>query len=176
MKDRSTLFLLLLVLLVSSCDIEDSEPLIVQGVKPIYAENIAADHLALTAAQPVERLGKIYTKDNLLFIGEQGRGIHIYDNTDPDNPKNLHFLEIYGSREIAIKGNLLYVDNFQDLVAIDISDLANPREVSRVKAVYELGNGMYPSDFTGYFECVDRKRGVVIGWEDAQLTDPKCMR
>ncbi|MEL6635116.1 MAG: hypothetical protein AAFW73_24765 [Bacteroidota bacterium] len=176
MKHRWIPLLAFLILLLGACGEEAEENQFVQGLQPIYAEDLSPEHLVLLPPQPVESLGKIYTKDQLLFIGEQGRGIHIYDNTNPEQPINLHFLEIFGSQEIAIRGNILYVDNFQDLVAIDISDLSNPREVSRVKGVYELGNGLFPTEYSGYFECVDRRRGVVIGWEDALLTDPQCLR
>jgi len=38
------------------------------------------------------------------------------------------------------------------------------------------GSGMFPAGYSGYFECVDSEKGVVIGWEEATLSNPECWR
>ena len=49
-------------------------------------------------AQNLENPGKIYVKDNYLFINELKKGIHVIDNTNPSLPKAISFIQILGSR------------------------------------------------------------------------------
>ena len=64
------------------------------------------------------------------------KGVHIIDNTSPSHPVNLGFIEIPGNADIAIKNNILYADSYVDLVALDISDVNDIREVDRVKDIF----------------------------------------
>lgn len=85
------------------------------------------------------RPGKIYTKGNYLFINEIKEGIHVVDNSDPANPRFVSFIVIPGNGDIAVRNNILYADSFSDLVALDISDPENAKEVSRVQNVFRSG-------------------------------------
>ncbi len=70
----------------------------------------------------LSRPGKIYSKEHL-FIVDKYRGIHIYDQTDPQNPTRLAFIPIIGALEISIQGNVLYTNSFTDLVAINLDNI-----------------------------------------------------
>ena len=61
-------------------------------------------------AQELENPGKIYVKDNYLFINEVKKGIHVIDNTNPASPKAISFIQILGNIDIAVKDNILYAD------------------------------------------------------------------
>ncbi len=74
----------------------------------------------------VENPGKIYIKGQYIFLNEVDRGIHVIDNSNPGNPKNIAFINIPGNVDMAVKGNILYADLYSDLLAIDIS---NPQQV-----------------------------------------------
>ena len=74
-------------------------------------------------AHDLEQTGKIYFKDGYLFINEPNEGVHVIDNHDPANPENIAFINIPGSFDIAVRGNILFSDSYIDLVAIDISDI-----------------------------------------------------
>lgn len=82
---------------------------------------------------------KIYTKDNYLFISEAKKGVHILDNSNPSNPVKVSFIEIPGVVDMAVRNNTLYVDSYMDLVAIDISNPLNIKEVGRVKNTFAYG-------------------------------------
>ena len=73
----------------------------------------------------IEEFGKIYTKDNYLYINEPNVGVHVFDNSDINNPVKKTFLNIIGNVDIAIKGNKLYADSLVDLLVFNISDLSN---------------------------------------------------
>ena len=93
-----------------------------------------------------------------------------------ENPQNVKFIAIPGVLDIAIKNNILYADNFTDLVALNIADLENIEVVNRVENLYPEHQNYYPANFEGYFECVDPEKGVVIGWEEVELRNPQCRR
>ncbi len=119
------------------------------------------------SSQPfsLQKPGKIYLKDDLIFINEDLRGIHVFDNSDPSHPVNLGYLDIPGNVDMAVRGDILYADSYVDLVALDISDPANIQEVGRAKKIFPYilpptGND-YPIDYTK----VDETKGVVIGWK-----------
>ena len=108
--------------------------------------------------------GKIYFKDGYIFVNEEMKGIHIIDNRNPRSPQNLKFVEIPGNVDIAIKNNILYADSYVDLVAIDIADITNPKEVFRVKDVFPYLTPKPKNE--GYrLASVDQEKGVVIDWE-----------
>jgi len=148
----------------------------VEGLKPIYANTDDWQTISSIDVQPIKQLGKIYYKDNLIYVNENLKGIHVIDNSDPTNPTKIKFIQIFGNKDIAIKGDILYADNVADLVSLDISDLDNVHEVGRVKDMYPRVSQNFPEGYNGPFECVDESQGVVIGWEEATLIDPKCSR
>ena len=122
-------------------------------LEPVYtsASEVRASFESMEP-RALENAGKIYRKDHFLFINELGKGIHIFNNNDKTNPVPLSFLNIPGSFDVAVKGDIMYVDSFVDLVALDISDPTNVKLVSRVENV--LSNfdimGFYSSEETGF--------------------------
>jgi hypothetical protein len=108
--------------------------------------------------------GKIYFKDGFIFINEELKGIHIIDNRDPHNPVNTAFIEIPGNIDMAIKNDVLYADSYIDLVAIDISDMTNPKEVERITEVFPY-TVPKATDLNLLMAVVDEKKGVVVDWE-----------
>ena len=148
------------------------------GMKPVYLPAENYQEIRFQPIQPLTESAKIYVKGNLIFAIEQGEGVHIIDNSNPQKPQKIRFLRIFGCNDIAIKGSIMYADNFTDLVAIDFTKLDTPRVVNRVKNMYPNMNGTadYPKKYNGYFECVDPKKGKVIGWKESLLDNPQCRR
>ncbi len=171
------LFFLLCVGLAACHPQKQEIPEQVIGLAPVYA---VGDWQAVRVSepQPIGELGKMYFKDGFIFAGERGKGIHIIDNRDPANPKRVRFVEIAGNTDVAIKGNLLYANNLQDLVVFNIADFDNIRLENRLENVFPqaISEGNYPADYTGFFECVDPQQGVVVYWEERLLHSPQCWR
>lgn len=113
--------------------------------------------------------GKIYFYNNYIFVNEQQKGIHVYDNSNPANPVHHAFINIPGNVDMAIKDNLLYADSYVDLVSIDISDFNNLREVSRVENVFPYI--MPEIDYLYPIAQLDENKGVVIDWKVETVTD-----
>ncbi len=121
------------------------------------------DAVVLSSARELKNTGKIYFKDNFIFINEQLKGVHIIDNSDPSNPVNKGFIEIPGNVDIAIKNTTLYADSYVDMVAIDVSNLDNIHEVSRVTDVFPYTLPPYDKEYR--VAEIDQEKGVVIDWE-----------
>lgn len=155
---KTQLLPLLLVLLAStlwSCNDQCKETRITRRYTPV---SIALKELRSSvkseSSHELVRPGKIYTKDNYLFINEIKTGIHVVDNSDPSNPKFVSFINIPGNGDISVRNNILYADSYTDLVAIDISDPANAKEVSRVQNVFRNGQ------FDGAYWYLNQTNGV----------------
>ena len=172
-----TKFISLFSLLAFLLFFSGSSSFTVEGYKPVYAPSSEARVIKALETRDVETQGKIYIKDHYIYIGDVNRGVHVIDNTDPRNPQKILFIQIYGNHDIAIKGNMMYADNMDDLVVIDISDIYHPLEVKRIEGVYELPNQDYPEDVAWgtYFECADPELGFVVGWVPDLITDPACI-
>ncbi len=173
---RKIICLFFAVGFLTSCLTTTSDDFTTDGLKPIYFSGADWKDVKTSEARSLQNLGKIYYKDQIIYVSEVGKGIHVIDNSDSRNPQPIKFIEVPGAKDIAIKGNILYADNYLDLVALDISDFANIQLVKRVENLYPENQTYYPSDYSGYFECADPDKGLVIGWEEAELKNPGCQR
>jgi hypothetical protein len=120
-------------------------------------------------AQQLSNPGKIYFKDNLLFINEMGQGIHVVDNSNPASPQIISFITIPGNYDLAIRGNILFADSYIDLVALDISDPLKPFEVDRLKDAFP--NVLPPFDQALPIADLDFTKGVVVSWKIREHTE-----
>ena len=160
---RYTFIISLFAVLLSGCMDEYTE--VFTANSPVY---MSYDDLreSVKSTNPIDLVnpGKIYFKDGYIFIVEEMKGIHIIDNRNPSNPQNIKFIEIPGNVDLAIKNNILYADSYIDMVAIDISDISNPKEVNRVKDVFPYMTPA-PKDSALRIASVDKEKGVVVEWE-----------
>jgi len=138
--------------------------------EPVYstkAEVKAA--IGLEAPKTISNAGRIYFKDEILFINETGEGIHIIDNHDPKNPKPLNFLNIPGNYDLAIIGSTLYADSFVDLVVFDISDLTAIEEVGRLEGLF--------NHYNSFGFAADDTKGLITDWQEVKnvtVTESEC--
>jgi hypothetical protein len=168
---------LLLVLLCCQCKPLTPRPnLSSDTYRPVYMPENEATTISIAPPRPLRATGKIYTKDSIVLIQEPGRGIHLIDNHDPRNPRTIAFLAIPGCNDLAMKGTVLYSNNFNDLVALDLSNLSSIRVVKRVENAFPKVSSAYPPYTSVRFECPDPAKGKVVGWEKVTLTNPKCFR
>jgi len=120
-------------------------------------------------ARDIQQPGKIYFKDNYIFLNEVNKGIHVINNQDPSNPVKVTFYEIEGNVDIAIRGNILFADSYIDLVSIDISDILSPVVISRLENAFP--EVLPPFDRGLPIYELDRTKGVVVGWKVETVTE-----
>lgn len=159
---RNILLQLFILVAFTACMDEYTEEFTANSPVYLSYEDLR-DGVKSTESRDLVNPGKIYFKDGYLFIVEEFEGVHIIDNQNPANPQNIGFIEIPGNIDIAIKENILYADSYIDLVAIDISDINNPKEIKRVEEV--LPYTLPPADEDYRFADIDEEKGVVTGWE-----------
>jgi hypothetical protein len=148
----------------------------VQGYAPIYASRQSINTITAQAPMPTTQPGKIYAFGRYLFQVENGSGIHIIDNIDPATARKIAFLKVPMATEIAIKQNFLYTNNLNDLVVFDLSNITAPQLVNRIADAFPAIDQTYPPVSRTSFECADASKGVVIGWEQKMISNPKCRR
>ncbi len=154
--------------LFNSC--EDSTYRIYTGNSPVY---MSYDNLrkAVKVEQnaELENPGKIYFKDNYIFIVEELKGIHVYDNSNPASPVRKAFVNLPGVVDISISGYIMYADSFVDLVVLDVQDINNIHEAGRIKDILPYTVPPAGNDYPMAF--VDEEKGVVIDWEVEKIKE-----
>ena len=125
--------------------------------KPVYktTDEVRANIKSGTS-QAIEHPGKIFIKGTYIFLNEIDKGIHVIDNSNPAQPRNIAFINIPGNEDIAVKGTTLYADLYTDLVAIDIS---NPQNIILKKIV----PGVFPYRY--YSNFIPDSSKVIASWE-----------
>ncbi|GAB3707165.1 hypothetical protein GCM10027592_41060 [Spirosoma flavus] len=141
MKANRLLFLLIVPLFCqTSCTDRCEETRTFRRYTPVTLTlTQVREGVRVEEARDLKQPGKIYTKSGYLFINELKEGIHIIDNRDPSAPKKIAFLRIPGNGDMAVRDNILYADSYMDLVAFDITNPAQPKEVNRVQSVFTNG-------------------------------------
>ncbi len=125
--------------------------------------------VADTSPTEISHPGKIYLYGDFILVNEVRKGIHVVRNVDPANPEVINFIKIPGNIDMAIKNNILYADSYVDLVAIDISDLNDIREVARFEDLFSWSLPPYePNTRVG---PVDESQGVVVSWNVVEVTE-----
>ncbi|MGB8491877.1 MAG: hypothetical protein WCE64_12545 [Bacteroidales bacterium] len=169
---RTSITLLVLATFLTGCMDRTVERLTYKANVPVYM-SFKEFRSSFKKSEPVDinHPGKIYFKDNFLFVNEYGKGIHVIDNSDPSNPQKRAFYEIMGNIDMAIKGNILYADSYIDLVAIDITDIDNPSEIGRLRNIFPEvvpeGDAWYP------YAMVEKTKGVIVDWEVRNVTEER---
>lgn len=140
---------------------------------PIYMsfEQWRQTPVTVQQSRALENPGKIYFKDDYLYVNEINQGIHVIDNSDPSNPQNLAFIEIPGNIDIAIRNNTMYVDSHIDLIALDISNPLAPILVDREEDVFNSSWPTVAYDPAYPIANIDLNAGVIIGWQLEEVTE-----
>ncbi|MDO4228823.1 MAG: hypothetical protein Q4C98_03350 [Capnocytophaga sp.] len=159
---KAYLFSLLTSLFLFSCPTE-KDYIDYSKYKPEFMERSDFEKsiaLVNVSGNPsVENAGKIYLKDNYMFIGDTNKGFYIYDNTDPASPLLKAFLKIPGATDLAIRGDVMYVNQAVDLVAFSY-DLSQNQIT-----IYDRIRNTFPvlRSPDGYYPDYSETR-IVVDW------------
>ena len=164
MKQTKYIFSVMVLLLAFSSACTDKIFETFTANAPVYLSYTELrSAVKMTTAREMNNPGKIYFKDNFIFINEKMKGVHVFDVSDPKNPQNKGFIEIPGNVDIAIKDNILYADSYVDLVSIDVSSFSAIKEVGRVQKVFPYTLPVYDTKYP--VAQLDETKGVVTEWE-----------
>ena len=99
----------------------------------------------VSGARDMIHTGKIYCRMPYIYINERYKGVHVINNSDPSHPVNEGFILAPGCIDMAVKGNILYLDNAVDLVSFD---LESKQVTKRIRNVFP--EPLPPDDFSFY--------------------------
>lgn len=123
LKSINACFLMLLLATAFSGCLKDKITRTYRVYAPVYKTvELVRSEIQSGSSRPIKAPGKIFVLGKYIFLNEVDKGVHIIDNSDPASPVTVSFINIAGNQDIAVKGNILYADQFNDLIAIDISD------------------------------------------------------
>jgi len=165
---KRILFLLtILGLALTSC--EDKRLQTYLANVPVYMsyEDLRSS-FEVSGEQALEKPGKIYFKDNYMYINEYQKGIHVVDLSNPENPQKKAFIQIPGNVDISIRNDVLYAESYVDLLLIDVSNPAQPLFIKRIEDMFEYAIPSYDYDYP--VDEIDQEKGVIITFELKKIT------
>ena len=174
MKTLKLLFASLLLVLLSSCEKDDSNTEKAKFAVPVIKSlSEIRNSVAVLSAKQTNSDGKIYVAQNYLFYIAQEEGVHVYNNQNPASPSNIAFINIEGVHDIAVKGNYLYADNFIDLLVFDISNVNNITLVKTVENSLYF-NPTYPFEAEYYdYSITPNTNQIITGFTIETRNIPK---
>lgn len=132
---------------------------------PVYMSQQAFESaVEVQSPQTIQNPGKIYVKDNYLFVNEIAKGVHIIDYKNPSNPQAVAFINVPGNYDIAVNCGKLYLDSSKDLLVFDLNDVSNPSLISRAKNALT-----HILQYRGY--VADASKGIVVDWTKEIVTE-----
>nr|WP_299343546.1 hypothetical protein [Allomuricauda sp.] len=138
------------------------DPIFQSVYEPVYLSRANLENsILLKDPEPIVNSGKIYIKDNLLFVNEVRKGFHVFDNSNPQNPLKIKFIKVPGSSDLAVRQNMLYINQATDLVAVQF-DL-NSTELTVAKRVKEAFPVLLSPD--GFYAYDIPENSIVVDWE-----------
>jgi len=167
MKNRLLFFLAFICIFLQGCWPERWEDDVVtfeSEYEPVFLDRTDFEKsVNVENSLSIGTSGKIYIKDNLLFINEVNKGFHVFDNSDPTNPKSIKFLAAPGSTDMAIRSNMIYINQATDLIAVEYSPQTNTASLTkRIPNTFpELRS---PDGFDTYSFDIP-ENSVVIDWK-----------
>lgn len=167
MKKKVLVILSLVTLVFVSCDDKDdsdyADYLVARPLVVSKAEFAAS--VDIIAPRPIDESGKVYSYKDYIFINDKSQGIHVIDNSNPQQPKKISFIKIPGNVDISVKDDFLFADSLMDLVVLDISDLNNIEQVNRLKNVL-YSNVFWPMEADIFeYDGYDYETEILVGWE-----------
>ncbi|MDX5428369.1 MAG: hypothetical protein LPK46_08395 [Bacteroidota bacterium] len=163
MNHKRSLLLILITAILAGCGVDPDKPTEYTPVLMTRADFEAS--IEMISPQTIRQPGDIYLEGNLLLVGDKYHGIHLIDNSDPGDPKDIGYLRAPGNTEFEIDQQKVYLDMGPDLVILgwDGSDF---EEISRIRNLFpELpppDRGLIPHEFSPEGRPSNT---VIVAWE-----------
>ena len=108
-------------------------------------------------------------------MAETGKGIHVIDNTDPQNPRRVGFVELIGNADISVRNNIMYADTYTDLVWFDLAIPAKPilqgRLANAFPTVLPVPDNGFGYDYDAVYNRSDNE--IIVGWNLVEKTEDR---
>ena len=167
MKTKIILFLTVVCFTLVSCLSNDGEYINVKVATPEYMTlDALRSSVEITSPIPIIESGKIYVYNDLVLVNDVNKGIHVIDNSNPENPHKIACIKIKANKDMEIKGDYLYADSLMDLVVFDISDINSIKEVTRLENVLQqyVPVPFFEDIIVDYGENTYNPDEIIVAW------------
>ncbi|WP_179020035.1 hypothetical protein [Winogradskyella forsetii] len=154
--------------LIHSCvpfwgDENDDDFLIASNYEPIIMKRSVFETTTTLESTPraIENSGKIYVKDDYIFINEVNEGFHLINNSNPSNPQNIGFIKVLGSSDLSIKDDVIYINNATDLIAVTIDDTSETLTIT--KRLENVFPQIWSPEGMSYYNL--EQDDIIVNWE-----------
>lgn len=154
--------ILLLILVSFSVSALDEPSIRKKTYTPVFMNRETLDQSVkyIPGARDLIQTGKIYYRSPYIYINERYKGVHIINNADPAHPINEGFILAPGCIDMAVKENILYLDNAVDLVSFDLD---SKQVTKRLRNVFP--EPVSPEGF--YYNIHSRPSGyILVEWKE----------
>ncbi len=164
------------IIALSGCNDTVTETVTYMVNEPVFmSTKVFRESVNVTATpKTISNYGKMCFYEGYMYISETGEGIHIVDNRNPSDPKNVGFIELLGNADLAIRNGKLYADSYIDLVWFNITDPARPELDGRLENVFPtvlpIPENNYGIDPDYCYGCNSGDQEIVVGWQLKQKT------
>lgn len=108
----------------------DYEPY--QGYQAIVLDRLEFENaVQIMPPQDVVNAGKIYIKEEFLFVNEVNKGFHVFEYSNPQTPVPVAFIAAPGATDLALRADVLYMNQAVDLVAIRYNPNSNTISITK---------------------------------------------
>jgi len=178
-------------ILFASCGKENGSDSRVDGLKPIYVKpenihNILVKKLDGNYSIPNDAQVKLH--GTLLFVTDNGEGFYLWDNSNPRTPTAKLRFDVPGVDNLSLAYEtgpsgeaLVSFKNYDDLVKMEL--LSNGNDKYAGAKLFRRYIGYYQNFevptvpvTTGYWECYDSSKGILVAWKKAVISKPLCFQ
>lgn len=126
MKKNHLFLFLCLAQLCTGCWPSHPEDEPSSNFTPVYMTRSQLENsVAIENPKTSIKAGKIYIKDDLMFVNDVNNGFQVYNYSNATNPIPISYIKFPGATDMAIRNNIIYVNQAVDLVSVNYNAVNN---------------------------------------------------
>ena len=138
MKTKHLFLVIVSLLFISSCDKNEDFEYYNLATPVLISLDQLRSSIDILPPKEIKESGKIYNYKNYVFVNDKNKGVHIINNSNPEKPLKISFLNIPGNVDISVKDDFLYANSFVDLVVFDISNINQIKKVTILNDIFNF--------------------------------------
>lgn len=138
MKTKHLFLAIISLLFITSCDKNEDFEYYNLATPVLISLDQLRSSIDILPPKEIKESGKIYSYKNYVFVNDKNKGVHIINNSNPEKPVKISFLNIPGNVDISVKDDFLYANSFVDLVVFNISDINQIKKVTILKDIFNF--------------------------------------
>ena len=104
MKKQLPFVLSLITLFYIACDSQEDDGEFADFLvaRPLIMSRAEfANGVDIVPPRPIDESGKVYAYQDYIFVNDKSKGVHVIDNSSPQRPVKIAFIEIPGNVDIS---------------------------------------------------------------------------